>query len=145
MTIAERSAICLSPGAPVREAQRRAQAETNQRVGGGDGTGGVGGWKETRQDQRKEPRMREKDRRAVETEAARRIPTVLVTSFLYRHFLLLIVLFWSIGTAAPVAPVGSRCSQPSLCGHGSHQEFVSSSLLGFGGGGGVLLLKRAKL
>lgn len=27
MTIAERSAICLSPGAPVREAQRRAQAE----------------------------------------------------------------------------------------------------------------------
>lgn len=42
MTIAERSAICLSPGAPVREAQRRAQAETNQRVGGGwDGEGGV--------------------------------------------------------------------------------------------------------
>lgn len=82
--------------------------------------------------------MREKDRRAVETEAARRIPTVQVTSFLHLHFLRLIFLFWSIGTAAPVAPVGSRCSQPPLCGHGSHQEFISSSLLGFLGG--VMLL-----
>lgn len=65
----EERAICLSPGAPVREAgctKKSTGGETNQRVRGGDGWGkrarkrrsGEGGWwKETRLDQRKKWRM----------------------------------------------------------------------------------------
>lgn len=100
--------------------------ETNQRVGGGDGTGGAGGLMEGDETGSEEGVKDEGE--GQKSCSNRRIPTVLVTGCLDLHFLLLIFLFWRIKTAAPVAPVGSRCCSALAVWPG----FFQWPLLGFG-------------